>query len=122
MKDSKILDGMSKTLLVSEKWVHSSQYQADGGSVADNKGWADGWDFDELRSTLIRPRGDGEGPPQATNNPDQPSNYPFGSAHSGGINAIYGDGSVGFISFDVDLETFNRLGNRLDGEVINESF
>ena len=49
MTDAKITDGTSKTLLVSEKWVHSNQYQAEGGLVADNRGWADGWDFDQLR-------------------------------------------------------------------------
>ena len=119
MTDAKITDGSSKTLMIAEKWVHFSLYQI--GSQADNKGWADGWDFDTLRTTIIRPRQDGQGgPPDGT--PDDPDNYVFGSAHSGGINAAFGDGSVGFISYDVDLETFNRLGNRLDGEIISQDY
>lgn len=119
MKDGKITDGTSKTLLVSEKWVHFSLYQT--GGQGDDKGWADGFDFDALRNTILRPRSDGEGsPPDGA--PEDPKNYLFGSAHSGGINTVFADGSVGFISFDVDLETFNRLGNRLDGEVISQDY
>ena len=54
--------------------------------------------------------------------PDDPLNYKLGSAHSGGINAVFADGSVTFITYDVDLETFNRLANRDDGEVITQSY
>jgi hypothetical protein len=62
---------------------------------------------------------DGQGQ-RPNGQPTDPLNYPLGSAHSGGINAVNVDGSVRFISFDVDLENFNRMGNRADGEVINE--
>jgi len=41
------------------------------------------------------------------------------SAHTGGVNAVLGDGSVRFISDTVDLLTFQRLGNARDGQVIN---
>jgi prepilin-type N-terminal cleavage/methylation domain-containing protein/prepilin-type processing-associated H-X9-DG protein len=120
MTDAKITDGTSKTILVSEKWVHATLTQSDlTNAQGDNKGWADGWDFDQLRCTILAPRSDGDGTPPDTT-PEDPKNYLFGSAHSGGINTAYADGSVGFIAYEVDLETFNRLGNRLDGEVIGE--
>jgi prepilin-type processing-associated H-X9-DG protein len=45
--------------------------------------------------------------------------YSFGSAHSSGMNAIFADGSVTFISYDVDREMFNRLGHRSDGETVD---
>ena len=80
-----------------------------------------GWDFDALRSTLLQPRADGTNP-LPNGQPTDPLNYLFGSAHSGGINAVFADGSVTFISYDVDLETFNRLGNRYDGETITQSY
>jgi prepilin-type N-terminal cleavage/methylation domain-containing protein/prepilin-type processing-associated H-X9-DG protein len=121
MTFAKITDGTAKTMLASEKWVHVSQYLGDTGLTSEDKGWADGWDYDQLRSTLIRPRSDSEDPKLPINDHTNPGNYPFGSAHSGGINAAFADGSVTFISFDVDLENFNRFANRLDGEVINES-
>jgi len=42
----------------------------------------------------------------------------FGSIHSGGANLALADGSVKFVSVDVDGSIFHRLGNRRDGEVI----
>ena len=48
-----------------------------------------------------------------------PAIITMGSAHSGGINVVF-RGWFGqfYLSYDIDLETFNRLGNRSDGEVI----
>jgi hypothetical protein len=120
MTFAKIQDGSSKTLVAAEKWVHSTQTQGELGLTSEDKGWADGWDFDALRSTMLNPRSDNTDPPLPKNNPDHFTNYLFGSAHSGGINAMYGDASVGFISYEVDLETFNRLAHRYDGEVIDD--
>lgn len=40
------------------------------------------------------------------------------SLHPGGVNAALGDASVRFISQTVDLTTFQRLGNRQDGQAI----
>lgn len=40
------------------------------------------------------------------------------SLHPGGVNAVLGDASVRFISNDVDTLTFQRVGNRKDGEPI----
>ncbi len=120
MTFAKITDGTSKTILVGEKWVHYSLVEGTGGQ-ADDRGWTDGWDFDAQRSTLIHPRSDGENPPP-DGTPDDPSNYPLGSAHSGGINVAFADGSVSFIPYEVDLETLNRLGNRQDGEIISQGF
>jgi prepilin-type processing-associated H-X9-DG protein len=46
-----------------------------------------------------------------------PLAYTLGSSHPGGFNVAFGDGAVSTIDYDIDLETLNRLGNRLDGEV-----
>jgi len=37
------------------------------------------------------------------------------SMHTGGVNAVLGDGSVRFINNSIDLITFQRLGHRSDG-------
>ena len=37
------------------------------------------------------------------------------SAHTGGVNAVFGDGSVRFLRDGIDLLTFQRLGNARDG-------
>jgi prepilin-type N-terminal cleavage/methylation domain-containing protein len=115
-----VTDGSAKTLLVSEKRLRPSEYSGvksfnpgAGGAVAfDDKGWADGWDFDNLRSTMFPIEPDGE-----DSRDDQTFGYAFGSAHSAGINALFCDTSVRMIQYDVDRETFNRYGHRFDGEV-----
>ena len=120
MTFSKIPDGTSKTLLVSEKWVHVTLYQGSGGQ-ADDRGWSDGWDFDALRSTLVPPRSDGTGEAPSGQSTEV-ANYFLGSAHPGGINAALADGSVRGLSYDIDLETLNQLGNRQDGEPIKGEY
>ena len=111
---AKINDGTSKTLLVSEKRVPPSSYN-DGTIVSDNRGWADGWDYDCLRSTMFPIEPDAEVKDVTV---FAPIHFQFGSAHSGGVNAAFADGSVTTISYDIDRENFNRLGHRYDGETI----
>ena len=122
---AQITDGASKTLLVGEKRLRPSEYQGlstrPGASPTtapkfDDRGWADGWDYDVLRSCMFPIQQDGELPET-----DDEFAYSFGSAHSSGMNAIFADGSVTFINYDIDRETFNRLGHRKDGEVITQS-
>ena len=45
----------------------------------------------------------------------------FGSAHTGGINAVFGDGSVHWVSFSVDRETFMRICVIDDGGVLKST-
>jgi prepilin-type N-terminal cleavage/methylation domain-containing protein/prepilin-type processing-associated H-X9-DG protein len=49
-----------------------------------------------------------------------PGIVPPRSAHTGGVNALLGDGSVRFIRDSVDLLTFQRLGNCNDGGVLGD--
>jgi prepilin-type N-terminal cleavage/methylation domain-containing protein len=44
----------------------------------------------------------------------------FGSPHEGGAHFALGDGSIRFISARVDGETFRRLANRRDGQIVGE--
>jgi prepilin-type N-terminal cleavage/methylation domain-containing protein/prepilin-type processing-associated H-X9-DG protein len=117
---SKVVDGTTKTLLVSEKWIHPNVYE--GGGRADDFGWADGWDYDQLRSCMFQPRADGDADEPDHTDPRDPGNYPFGSAHSSGMNAMFADGSVTSIGYDIDREVFNRLGHRYDGELTPDTF
>jgi prepilin-type processing-associated H-X9-DG protein len=122
MTFEKITDGTSKTFVVSEKWVHPAMY--DGGSAsqtwcADDRGWADGWDCNNMRCALFPLQADSEGPmPELGDACDDGPDFGFGSAHSGGVNLMFADGSVGFVSYDIDQENFNRMANRLDGEYV----
>lgn len=113
---AKITDGASKTLLVGEKWVSSNNYL--GGSASDDHGWIDGWDPDTMRTTCFRPLQDSE--PDPFTGPQQDQDFWFGSAHPGGFNAVFADGSVHTINYDVDLYIFNSLGTR-NGESTSET-
>jgi prepilin-type N-terminal cleavage/methylation domain-containing protein len=42
------------------------------------------------------------------------------SAHTGGVNAVLGDGSVRFITDSIDMGVFQRLGNAHDGLPVGE--
>jgi len=122
MTFAKITDGASKTLLAGDKWVPNAWHDGTGG-VMDDRGWSDGWDFDGLRYTLLAPQPDSSGtPPEGSGSQRRPEAYWFGSSHPGGINVVFGDGSVRGLNYDVDLETFNRLGHRFDGETITQEY
>lgn len=127
-RPAKITDGLSNTLMVSEKRVASDQYE--GGEWHDDRGWSDGWDPDNVRSTMFpigldassndiaEGRVTGEFRGQREIIEIRRYGFCFGSTHPGGINGLFGDGSVHLLSFDIDQEMFNRMGHRADGEVV----
>ncbi len=43
----------------------------------------------------------------------------FGSYHTGGANFVFADGSVRFLSLNIDVELYKNLGHRKDGEITN---
>jgi len=135
VKFSKISDGTSKTMVVAEKYVRSDNYEANGvPHYSDDRGWCDGWDADQMRSTAFLPVRDSDGigwdgPTLTKYFGDDFSTGPvggvynvlhFGSPHTGGLNAMFGDGAVRTISFDIDITVFNSLGTR-NGMALNET-
>ena len=105
-----IADGTSNTLVISEKKLSPSLYEV--GAWHDDRGWTDGWDPDTLRSSVCPPGMDDEVDHSA-------EAYKFGSAHPAGMIAGFADGSVRPIRYDIDIETFNYLGHRADGQTID---
>ena len=95
-----LTDGTSNTIAAAEKALPTSRQGRDGG---DNERWNNsGWDEDNIRYHF---------PPLADTDPKNIPLSPsggtvwrryFGSAHTGGMNAVMADGSVRFISFNVD--------------------
>jgi prepilin-type processing-associated H-X9-DG protein len=108
-----IKDGTSKTAMVSEKRLRVPYVP---GAADDDRGWSDGWDIDTQRLTICPPLQDSTRGVYSFGNTVSP-----GSAHSNGINTVYADGSVTLIAYDIDVETFNRIGHRSDGEPIDTS-
>ncbi|MEO0530469.1 MAG: DUF1559 domain-containing protein [Planctomycetota bacterium] len=118
---AKVTDGTSKTFIVGEKRLRPSEYET--GASWDNRGWSDGYDWDLVRSTMYPYEADGEDP--SGNSPTAAQQAvagqfgrSFGSAHSGGMNLVYADGSVDNLAYDIEQELLNQLGHRNDGEVM----
>jgi hypothetical protein len=116
----RITDGASKTLMVAEKRVPPWSYEA-GGWGADDCGWGDGWDYDTMRSAWFPIGRDISEEEFYAQYPNVDYGFTLGSAHSSGIHGLFGDGSVHHVSYDIDRVTLNRLGQRDDGERIDET-
>ena len=127
VRPGQITDGLSNTMVIGEKFVRADLYE--GGGVSDDRGWADGYDPDTVRFTGIPPLSDGDAgicfnanQQIALNCEGQGGTIPvmfFGSAHAGGINAVYADASGHFLNFDINYLVFNSLGTRAGEEVLD---
>jgi prepilin-type N-terminal cleavage/methylation domain-containing protein len=104
-----ITDGTSNTLLVSEKRLNRAFLGR--GAADDNQGYTAGWNNDTLRKTSRPPLPD-------YNAPTGDGAGLFGSSHISGINALLADGSVRSISYAIDKLTFQRVGDKSDGQVL----
>lgn len=139
VKPGQVSDGLSNTLVISEKVVRSDLYEGQeppapdqgAGQVSDDRGWSDGWDPDSIRFAGVPPISDGDTSVCHNSSSairrtcigfggDIPVLF-FGSAHPGGVNAVYADASGHFINFDVDHLIFNALATRAGGEVLDTS-
>ena len=113
-----IEDGASNTIIVGEKRLRPETYAGD--EWYDDKGWADGWDPDVMRSAGCQPTLDDNVLGFGAANDNREFGFYLGSAHASGMNVVFADASVDTISYDVDLITMNRLAHRSDGETTGE--
>jgi prepilin-type N-terminal cleavage/methylation domain-containing protein len=112
-------DGTSNSLMVSEKAIPRNRYGTDGG---DNERWNNnGWDEDSVR-WHFPPLSDFDSRNRSWRDEVAGSGNVwrryFGSAHSVGLNACFGDGSVRFIPYTVDPLVFMYTNIIDDGQVI----
>jgi prepilin-type N-terminal cleavage/methylation domain-containing protein len=112
---AEIEDGSSNTIVVGEKRLRPATYEGD--EWYDDKGWADGWDPDVMRSAMCQPSPDSNEMP---NNDNREFGFYLGAAHPAGMNVVFADASVDTLTYDVDVVTVNRLAHRSDGEVVGE--
>ncbi|HJQ79662.1 MAG TPA: DUF1559 domain-containing protein [Lacipirellulaceae bacterium] len=125
VKIHQITDGTTHTYLLGEKNVQADHYE-DGVPTNDDQSMYNGHDKDNLRSTFVWfPGFENQGVPKCPPLPDTPmkdscdGGWGFGGPHSGGWMALFCDGSVHFLSYDLDPTVHQNFGNRKDGNVID---
>jgi prepilin-type N-terminal cleavage/methylation domain-containing protein/prepilin-type processing-associated H-X9-DG protein len=121
-----VTDGLSSTLMVTEKYVDTSRYHPPRtdldppeAGASPNSGFTDaGYWGGYTWGTLRCSRG---GPFQDSYPPRQAGWQMFGSAHSRGINAVFADGSVQTIPYSIPNAIFQLLCWKDDGLVVDLS-
>lgn len=125
VSSAQITDGTTSTYLVGEKYLWPDGYEGfkattdRGYTLGENQSMYTGMEWDNHRVTY-RPmvsvfQEEYYQPRQDTPGYD---NYgAFGSAHAAGLNMAMCDGSVHFLSYEIDPTTHRYLSNRFDGEV-----
>ena len=135
-------DGESQTFILGDKRLRTVNIGRDQSD--DNEGFACGWDHDNVRDTLhwrppmpdpyhrSRDVNDGCGTgadrrdvawTDIDGNPRGPDrrcaavwhgDWRFGSSHPTGFQIAMADGSVHFVQYNISMDVFVDLGNRLD--------
>lgn len=103
IRPADVIDGLSQTYLVGEKYVDRKSYTSNTDPGYDQSMYS-GVDLDLNRWTIETPLWDGDGQAERC----------FGSAHAGGCFFVYCDGSVRLVSYSVDSEVHRSAGNRRD--------
>ena len=139
LKSRDVRDGMSVTIMISEKRVVLARLG--DPQEGDQMGWTNGYGVTTLRTGFLPPLRD-------ERDASLPVGDGFGASHSAGINALFCDGSVRTIRYDIaadpvvlplwhpvmlkvgieplpntrnliPLSLFQRMCHRSDGTVIN---
>jgi prepilin-type N-terminal cleavage/methylation domain-containing protein len=109
-------NGTHGTVLIAEKRINAAQRAAGARNWDDDFGWRNGHNFDVMATTARPPLPDFRGPVRDLSSPpdysSQHGDGRFGGAHTGGFVVAYGDGSVRFVTYDVDLALWAQSGQR----------
>ena len=115
-----VTDGSSNTYMVGEKALTSTNYET-GSDRGDNETWCTGFNNDNFRKTANGNYGSLTALTPLLDAPEYPANIPgqdaFGSAHAGGVNMAYCDGSIHTVNYEIDWQIHRDLGDRADGNV-----
>ena len=131
VKLSQCADGLSNVVLVGEKGLRPEAYTSNVQDFADDHPWPAGFDADHLRWIVYvnlpakvkdvswEDINDVAGSSYFQDRPGLAGSY--GSAHPGGGNFVFADGSVHTVSYDITEQTLVSIMNRNDGEVAFQS-
>ncbi len=104
-KLSQITDGTSNTIALGE-------------TVGNYCGWQQGWSTQNFATTALSPNY--QLVTTYKTNPGDPNCIGYRSYHVGGIHVVLLDGSVRFISNNIDGNTYNYIQGRADGNVVGD--
>jgi prepilin-type processing-associated H-X9-DG protein len=116
-----IKDGTSKTYFAAEKYTSIRGYDFSVLDFGENQSAYTGFEWDMTRLAFYNPAS----PPNvnaeyAPRRDGFALNYSaFGSVHSSGFNAVFCDGSVTSVTYDIDREVHRRFGSREDGQHVS---
>jgi prepilin-type processing-associated H-X9-DG protein len=116
--------------MVGEKWVGNDQYEGTAGTSTSDPAhfsWGEnqcaytGWEWDQHR---VAARDTNSAAAAEFRQPSQDQagvgfsdpEVKFGSAHAGGFNMVFCDGSVRNIAYDIDFKTHGYLASRVDAQ------
>jgi prepilin-type processing-associated H-X9-DG protein len=134
LRMSQVSDGVSCTFLISEKRINANRIASKAtNSLAqpgDQYGCVSGFGPDTVRTALFPPWPDyprertiinwgGDGTTDSTGQISVRDG--FGSSHLHGFNALFLDGSVRHLRFEIDYHVFQYLSHRSDGQAIDMS-
>jgi len=118
-----VTDGTSNTLIIAEQsgFIGGQDYRSNyfggwTGFISGNPPGTASWG---TGLHVVRSRSNPSTAPAFGNQTYLP-NTPLTSAHTGGIHGLLADGSVRFISDNINMETMRRLAARADGFVVGE--
>lgn len=131
-KLAQVSDGLSKTYLIGEKFVAPKSYDDNSvwsgsfGEFGDNQSMYVGFEWDNQRAAwrnkhqlasigaisaeFFQPSADSD----ATGVAAVKQNAAFGSAHPGGMNFVFCDGSVQQVGYDIEVDTHRLQAMRND--------
>jgi prepilin-type N-terminal cleavage/methylation domain-containing protein/prepilin-type processing-associated H-X9-DG protein len=122
VKVAQILDGLSNTLMVGEKYLNSLAYLT-GNDAADNESLYAGYNND-----VTRCGGNADssgnltaGYPPLMDRPGYGNGLLFGSAHQEGCMFVFCDGSVRMIRYTIEPKVFGQLSDRRDNIAVDWS-
>jgi prepilin-type N-terminal cleavage/methylation domain-containing protein len=119
-----IEDGTSNTILYAEKFLNSQFYDNELGyttnSCSDNNPAYNGYDWDNIRwtKTAVPAKAAPYTPKADDKVTDVGCSRRFGASHPSVFNAVYCDGSVHSLAYEIDGIEFQLLGMRSDSGAI----
>jgi prepilin-type N-terminal cleavage/methylation domain-containing protein/prepilin-type processing-associated H-X9-DG protein len=116
-KVTDIRDGSSTTLLLAEDAGRNQSWEMgqQTGNLSDSGAWAN--PSGAINISGFNPATKSNPGPQAVNGSNNQNVYSF---HTGGANALFGDGSVRFLQATTSLDVLVALTTRSGGEIIKE--